>query len=280
MVSLGKKENQNLSKTCHSPNKCCQRNNTKKELESEMLLVLGLSSCLKKSWEDCDLHGGEVTGQVPEPGVRANIIPGHDQKVLQELSSLSCSTNCLDKTRPWLWFPRTAASKVHFPPVQGLKAKVNNGEKAHFDHTHRNTGEPLTQDRAMACQHLPGEITIRAPFAAKYSCVANQVCFWSSLSSSHLVVCLQLPPHLQVNPCMTSRATQSLCCHSSSFLLHKQTERWQKQKMRSRGKKNDLGKGRYRGNKNNNQEEDIRHNSKGKRASSEDTEWGENLRVH
>lgn len=32
--------------------------------------------------------------------------------------------------------------------------------------------------------------------------------------------------------------------------------------MRNRGKKNDLGKGRYRGNKNNNQEEDMLHNIK------------------
>jgi len=30
---LGKKENQNLSKTCHSLDKCCQRNNMKSELE-------------------------------------------------------------------------------------------------------------------------------------------------------------------------------------------------------------------------------------------------------
>lgn len=94
---LGKKGNQNLSKTRHSPNKCCQRNNTKTEPESEMLLVLGLGSCLRKNGKDCDSHGGTVTGQVREPGVRANLILGHDQKVLQELSSLSCQ--CLDKTR-------------------------------------------------------------------------------------------------------------------------------------------------------------------------------------
>lgn len=32
--------------------------------------------------------------------------------------------------------------------------------------------------------------------------------------------------------------------------------------MRNRGKNNNLGKGRYRGNKNNNQEEDMLHNIK------------------
>lgn len=149
----GKKENQNLSKTCHSPDKCCERNNTKKELE-HLLLVLGLSSCPRKNGENCDSHGGKLRRQVHEPGVRANIIPGHDRKVLQELS------HCLDKTSPWLWFPRRAASKVHLEfqigLIQGLNAKLNTREKTHFHHTHRNI-LVNSQDRAVTCQHLPGQ---------------------------------------------------------------------------------------------------------------------------
>lgn len=49
--------------------------------------------------------------------------------------------------------------------------------------------------------------------------------------------------------------------------------------MRKRGKKNDLGKGRYRGNENNNQKEDVLHNSK-ERKQVQKAEWDENLRVH
>lgn len=121
-----------------------------------MLLVPGLSSGLRKNWKDCDSHGGTLTGQVHEPGVRENIIPGHDQKVLQELSSLSCQ--CLDKRRPWLWFPRRAAPKVHLPQSRDSKPNSTMERKLTLiTHTETRANTPVnTQGRAMAWQHLPG----------------------------------------------------------------------------------------------------------------------------
>lgn len=178
----------------------------------------------------CDSHGGKWTGELTGyTWARCKSKYHHwtRPKVLQELISLSCP--CLDKTRPWLWFPRRAVSEVHFPPVQGLKAKLNNREKAHSSHTHRWT----LQGRAVACQHPPewdhhteGLSTICSHTFG----VANQVRFCSSLSTSHLEACLhslQVVNHCLTSSCSPSRATQPLRCHSSSSLLHKQTERWQ-----------------------------------------------------
>lgn len=151
---------------------------------SEMLLVLGLSSCPRKNGEDCDSHGGKLRRQVHEPGVRANIITGHDQKVLQELSTLSC--HCLDKTSPWPLFPGRAASKVHLEfligPIQGLGAKLNTREKTHFHHTHRNN-LVNTQDRAMTCQHLPW---LRSPHRGAGHHLLQSVHVWQTKCDSGL----------------------------------------------------------------------------------------------
>lgn len=62
--SLVKKENQNLSKTCHSLDKCCQRNNVKKESKSEMMLLVGLS-CPRKKQEDYGWYGRGVKRRGP-----------------------------------------------------------------------------------------------------------------------------------------------------------------------------------------------------------------------
>lgn len=82
----------------------------------------------------------ELRGEVRESGVRANTVLEHDQKVLWELSTPS--SHCLDKPRPWLWFPEGPASEVplefQIGPIQELQAKLNTPGKTHFHHTHRN----------------------------------------------------------------------------------------------------------------------------------------------
>lgn len=201
---FGKKETQNLSITCHSLTQCCQRNNTKKEMESEMMRVLGLRSCLRKNQEDYDWQGRGVKAAGPWVRGEGRYCPRTwPESYLRAENSefpLFRETKIVAMVS-WgssFW----SSLRVSDWPNPGTPGQIQHSrKKPHFHHRHRKTAEnPRDANpgevRDLSAPLQGGISTQRywARFAAKCLCGANQMRISGFPLRFPAVACLQHPP--------------------------------------------------------------------------------------